>query len=39
VITAAGEHSGVGLLLAGLIPIIGLAIAGGLIWYAVRRGR
>jgi hypothetical protein len=34
-----GEHSGAGLLIAGLIPILGLALVGGVIYYAVRRAR
>jgi hypothetical protein len=34
-----GEKSGAGLLIAGLIPILGLALVGGVIYYAVRRAR
>jgi len=34
-----GEKSGVGLVLAALIPVIGLALVAGLIFYAVRKSR
>jgi len=38
-LAAAHEKSGIGLLLAGLIPIIGLVLIGGLIYYVVRSSR